>query len=81
MVRESALHDGVTVAEGAVVVRSVVGADAHVDTGCRVESTIVGVGAAAVAGAITAVVLTTDDEGDAGGSVGNLDIQLDRVGD
>jgi hypothetical protein len=42
--------------------------------------TIVGVGTAALAGAITAVVLTSGAEDDDGGAVGNLNIRLDKVG-
>jgi hypothetical protein len=43
--------------------------------------TIVGVGAAAVAGAITAVVLTSDKSGDDAGAVGSLNINIAPVGD
>ena len=39
--RDSALHDGVTVAEGAAVVGSIVGAGTAVGPGERVESAIV----------------------------------------
>ena len=46
MVRGSAVHDAVTVEEDAFVVDSIVGEGARIAAGTRVESKIVGVGAA-----------------------------------
>jgi hypothetical protein len=43
--------------------------------------TIIGVGAAAVAGTVTAIVLTAGDDDSNGGAVGNLSITLERFGD
>lgn len=43
--------------------------------------TIIGVGAAAIAGTVTAIVLTTGDDDSGSGAVGNLSITLERFGD